>query len=156
MSSPQPDDELLDELRSMLRSADAAPAEVTEFAKAALGWRRLDADLAELLTDSALETEAAATRSEGAGIRSLTFQSSELTIDVDIQSEGTTHVLLAQLAPAAPGVQVEAQSVDGQVASTSDADDLGRVRLALEGSGSFRLRVTGAGAMPIETSWFSL
>src|SRR5439155_25447419 len=39
---PYERDELLDELRSVLARADAAPAEVTEFAKAALGWRRLD------------------------------------------------------------------------------------------------------------------
>jgi len=156
MSDAEHDDELLAELRTVMRTADAVPAEVTEFAKAALGWRRLDAELAELLTDSALESAAAATRAGRSGARSLTFRAGEVTLDVEIQSDGAKHVLLAQLAPAPTSATVEVQRVDGEVAATGEADELGRIRLSVEGSGSVRLRIAVVGAAPIETSWFSL
>ena len=54
------DERLADELRALVAPSTPCPAEVEAFAKAALGWRRLDADLAELLSDSALEAEALA------------------------------------------------------------------------------------------------
>jgi hypothetical protein len=57
---PDPDDPLVAELRTLVARVDPVPPLVTQVAKAALGWRRLDADLAELLSDSALETEALA------------------------------------------------------------------------------------------------
>ena len=42
----------------LFAEVDPVPPLVIETAKASLGWRRLDADLAELLSDSALEEEA--------------------------------------------------------------------------------------------------
>ena len=60
-------EEVLRELRSLVDEVDPVPAEVTAFAKAALGWRRIDADLAELLSDSALEPETAALTRSGGG-----------------------------------------------------------------------------------------
>jgi hypothetical protein len=149
---PEPDDELFDELRSVLRRTDPVPAKVTDFAKAALGLRRLDAELAELLEDSVLDEVAALTRGDAG--RSLTFRSEGLTIDVEIQDGH----LLGQLAPPPAGATVELQAEDGTVADTVDADGLGRFRLELGGEGRFRLRVVRrdpAGA-PVETSWFSL
>jgi len=150
---PEPDDELFEELRSVLRRTDPVPAEVTDFAKAALGLRRLDADLAELLEDSVLDSEAAAL-TRGGGGRSLTFRSDDLTIDVEIQDGH----LLGQLAPPPASASVELQGEDGTVAASADTDGLGRFRLQLGGEGRFRLRVLRrdpAGG-PVETSWFSL
>jgi hypothetical protein len=147
---PDPDDELFDELRSVLRRTDPVPAEVTDFAKAALGWRRLDAELAELLVDSALDSEAPAL-ARGGGGRSLTFRTDDLTIDVEIQDGH----LLGQLAPPAVA-RVELQGEDGTVAATADADALGRFRVELGGEGRLRLRVMRPGGTPVETSWFSL
>jgi hypothetical protein len=149
-----PNDELLDELRTVLRRTDPVPAEVTDFAKAALGWRRLDAELAELLEDSALESDSAALTRGAAGLRSLTFRSDELTIDVEVQPE----TLLGQLAPPPVAATIELQLENGNVAATVESDSLGRFRLALEGEGEgrFRLRILRDGSQPLETSWFSL
>jgi len=146
---PEPDDELFDELRSVLRRTDPVPAEVTDFAKAALGWRRLDAELAELLDDSVLDEAAALTR--GGGSRSLTFRTDDLTIDVEIQDGH----LLGQLAPPA-SASVALEREDGEPAATADADVLGRFRLELGGEGRFRLRVVPGSGRAVETSWFSL
>ena len=137
-----PNDDLLEELRGVLRRTDPVPAEVTDFAKTAFGWRRLDAELAELLEDSALESEAAALARGVAGLRSLTFRSSELTIDVEVQPG----VLLGQLAPPPDAATIELQSENGDVVATADSDRLGR----------FRLRMVRPSASTVETSWFSL
>jgi len=146
----EPDDELFDELRSVLRRTDPVPAEVSDFAKAALAWRRLDAQLAELLEDSALDEAAARTR--GGGSRSLTFRTDDLTIDVEIQDGH----LLGQLAPPPAEATVELQGEDGELAAAADADALGRFRLELGGEGRFRLRVVPPTGLAVETSWFSL
>ena len=93
-------DPLLDELRDMFAGDDPVPPLVTEMAKASLGWRRLDADLAELLTDSSLESESfALARGVGATLRSVSFSAGRLTIDVEIHGEGADRTMLGQLSP---------------------------------------------------------
>src|SRR4051812_23791901 len=81
-----PDEEaaLIAELRGVLDRVDPPAPEVREFALAALGWRRHDAELAELLEDSALETEATAATRAGGATRRLVFRAEELTIDVEV------------------------------------------------------------------------
>jgi len=154
MSTPDPNDELLDDLRNIFRRTDPVPPEVTEFAQTALGWRRLDADLAELLADSALETNAALAR--GGEGRWLTFRADDLTIDVEIQTDGEARTLLGQLAPPPPAATVEVQSTDGNVVASAESDELGRFRLSLVAGGHLRLRVLREGAAPVETSWFTV
>ena len=154
MSTPDPNDELLDDLRNIFRRTDPVPPEVTEFAQTALGWRRLDADLAELLADSALETNAALAR--GGEGRWLTFRADDLTIDVEIQTDGEARTLLGQLAPPPPAATVEVQSTDGNVVASAESDELGRFRLSLAAGGHLRLRVLREGAAPVETSWFTV
>jgi hypothetical protein len=147
-----PNDQLFEELRTVLRRTDPVPAEVTDFAKTSLGWRRLDAELAELLEDSALESESPALARGTAGVRSLTFRSAELTIDLEVQ-DGS---LLGQLAPPPAAATIELQLENGDVTATAESDGLGRFRLAAEGDGRFRLRILRPGAAAVETSWFSL
>lgn len=154
-----PDAELMNELRSILERVDPPPAEISEFAKAALGWRRLDGELAELLADSALETEATAlARSGSTGGRWLTFRAEGLAIDVQIETDGEVRTLLGQLAPPPAAAAIEVQAGDGTVTATADADSLGRFRLTLESGGRLRLRVLRPDPPepPIETSWFSV
>jgi hypothetical protein len=151
----QPDDQLLDDMRNIFRRTDPVPSEVTEFAQAALGWRRLDADLAELLADSALESDRLALARGGEG-RWLTFRAEDLTIDIEIQTDGKARTLLGQLAPPPVAATVEAQSTGGTVVATTESDELGRFRLILESDGHVRLRVLREGAAPVETSWFSV
>jgi hypothetical protein len=148
----------MDELRSLLGGADPVPAEVTEFARAALGWRRLDAVLGELLSDSALEADSAAlVRSEGDS-RWLTFRAGDLAIDVEVRADGAARSLLGQLAPPPARATVEVQAADGAVIATAESDALGRFRLALDAGGRIRLRVSALDppAPPVETSWLSL
>jgi hypothetical protein len=154
-------DPLLDEFRELFADADPVPPLVTETAKAALGWRRLDADLAELLSDSSLETgELALARGAGATLRSVSFSAGPLTIDLEIHGENAERTLLGQLSPPPPQARIEVQSAgDGAPAAVVDPDELGRFRAQLPPGKAFRLRVAlgeGPRAKWIETSWIPM
>jgi hypothetical protein len=82
-------DRLAGELREVFAQRDPIPPLVTQAAKAALGWRRLDADLAEVLADSALETSSLAlARGAHATLRSMSFSAGRFTIDSELHAEG--------------------------------------------------------------------
>ena len=155
---PDPDERLTAELRAFFAKVDPVPPLVSETAKASLGWRRLDADLAELLSDSALEEESfALARGSGAPARAVTFSSTDLTIDIEVHVEDQGRMLLGQLSPPAPAT-VEIQTVgDAQV--SAEADRLGRFRVRLSAGGPIRLRVLGVDgdtSPPVETSWITV
>jgi hypothetical protein len=148
------DDALLAELRAVVGQLDPVPPQVSEAAKAVLGWRRLDADLAELLADSALESELAGVRSGTAHARSVTFAAPGLEIDVEIRRDNGRMRLLGQIEPPAPAT-VELQTEDGSTAASAETDALGRFRLELDASpGRARLRITRQDRV-VETSWLS-
>src|SRR6266581_2448345 len=121
------EDPLVAELRRLAGEVDAVPDEVAAYAKAALGWRRVDAELAELLSDSRLESGLAGVRSGEARIRSVTFRADGLEIAVEIHDTDPGVRIMGQLAPAAKAA-VEVQRDDGTVASSVEADELGRFR----------------------------
>jgi hypothetical protein len=78
------DDELLAELREAVAEADEVTDLQREAARAAFTWRTVDAELAELLHDSALES--AAVRGDDTA-RTLSFASGPLTLEVEIDGE---------------------------------------------------------------------
>ena len=147
---------LLGELRLLAADVDPVPAQVTLFANAALDWRRMDAALAELLSDSLLEPESVASvRSGVAKARAVTFRASDLDLDVEIQEADPGLVLLGQLDPPARA-EVHVQRDDSSIAVTSEADELGRFRVELPAGGRVRILVRRAEAPPVETSWISI
>jgi hypothetical protein len=155
-----PDEPLVADLRDYFARVDPVPPLVTQAAKAALGWRRLDADLAELLADSTLEAESLATvRGAGAAVRSVSFGAGELTIDLEIHVDGTRRTLLGLLTPASIA-RIEIQTADGaSTVATSESDALGRFRTQLSAGGNIRLRLVPVdlgSASPVETSWITL
>ncbi len=143
----------------MLLREDPVPPLVTEAAKAALGWRRLDADLAELLADSSLEAGSPAlTRGAGAALRSVNFSAGALSIDVEIHGGSADSVVLGQLSPPTCAT-IEVQTADQAAPAVIESDDLGRFRTKLPPANAFRLRVAigdSAGPKWIETSWIPL
>jgi hypothetical protein len=150
-----PDDPLLAELRRLAGVVDPVPEAVSAYARAALGWRRIDAELAELLVDSQLEASTT-TRSVSESERTLTFKSSDLGIDVELQPGDDEVLLLGQLSPAGVA-EIDAQRDDGSVAATAQADELGRFRINLAAGMRIRLVVRREPpAPPVETSWIDL
>jgi hypothetical protein len=153
-----PDERLMAELRGFFAEVDPVPPLVGEMAKASLGWRRLDAELAELLSDSALAEQAfALTRGSEAPARAVTFSSSGLTIDIEVHGDDQDRTLLGQLSPPAPAT-IEIQRMADAPLST-EADRLGRFRIRLPSGGAIRLRIVGADGSPsgpVETSWITV
>jgi hypothetical protein len=148
------DEALIEQLRSTLQ-ADAVPRAVTDAAKAAFGWRRIDAELAELLSDSALDAEPALARGE-ALVRSVTFSAGRTIVELEIHQDRARRTLLGQLSPAATWT-VEVQQADGSAAAESVRSDLlGRFRVALEHGGTIRLRLSGTNDAVIETAWIPI
>jgi hypothetical protein len=153
--APDPDEPLVADLRALFATADPVPPLVTEAAKAALGWRRLDAELAELLSDSAVEDDALAlARGGGAPVRSVSFGAGELTIDIEVHHDGERLTVLGQLSPPS-ATRVEIQHADGDSEPAAQTDALGRFRARLTADGPIRLIIGASGDGPgaIETSW---
>ena len=151
-------DRLQDDLRELFSTVDPVPPLVTEAAKAALGWRRLDAELAELLADSALDAESVAlARGAQATLRSMSFKAGQVTIDIEIHGEGADRTALGQISPAGRA-RIELQTADQAASTIVESDELGRFRIKLPASGSIRLRVASdpAGANWVETTWIPL
>ena len=146
-------DALTEELRALFASVDPVPPAVTEAGKAVLGWRRLDADLAELLSDSALESELAGVRGE-LRTRSVVFGSADVELDLEVRYEADSVLLLGQITPAGD-VTVQVQASDGTTDEVA-VDDLGRFRVELHRAARIRLLVVPAGGRAVETSWLAL
>jgi hypothetical protein len=151
MNDAWTDEELLAELRRALESRAAVPPEFIEAARGAFAWRTIDADLAQLTYDSLAGLEAApATRSEPASIRTLTFTSSRLTIEIEVAADS----LLGQVVPPGAGT-IMLQPQDGTEAVIT-ADEIGCFVIQPVPVGPFRLRCpTGAG-IDVLTSWITL
>jgi hypothetical protein len=153
-----PDERLMGELRAFFAEVEPVPPLVIETAKASLGWRRLDADLAELLSDSALDEERfALARSGEAPARAVMFSSAELTIDIEVHVDDQGRTLLGQLSPPAPAT-IEVHPMV-QPPLTAEVDHLGRFRTRLPSGDTIRLRILradGRGGPPVETSWITV
>jgi hypothetical protein len=142
------DDRWLEELQQALREPAAVPRDVVESAYQAYAWRTVDAELAELTSDSLTDGHAlAGARADArSGPRELTFTSTTLTIELQIAVS-----VLGQVVPAQTG-QVELLLQDGSTA-VYDVDDIGRFAIDPAPEQPFRLRVT-AGATAA-TGWIT-
>ena len=154
--SPEDDtrrEALFDELRAAF-GADPPPPNVVEGARAAFTWRRIDAELAELLADSALAEEPLAGVRGADEVRSLSFRAGDLALELDIEGDGERRRLIGQLAPAGPA-DVEVRHPGGVLSLR--ADELGRFAGDVPaGPISLRCRPDGEGAGVVETSWISI
>jgi len=120
------DDELLAELRAAVAEAEQVTDRQREAARAAFTWRTVDAELAELLHDSALES--AAVRGDDAA-RTLTFASGPLTLEVEIDGD----TVMGQVVGAAAETVLMQRSI---------ADDF---PLPVDPSGFFRIKGVAPG-----------
>ena len=78
------DDQLLAELRNSLDLADPPPDRLATVAKAALTWRTIDADLAEIAFDSAQDLVGVR---DTAVQRQVTFETADLEIEIMMTDE---------------------------------------------------------------------
>jgi len=96
------------------------PPSFVEAGKAAYSWRTIDAELAALTYDSAWEgQEFSLTRAESAQLRTLSFASDGLTIELEL----TPHEVLGQISP--PQAGTVRLTSDSEALGTLPIDDLG-------------------------------
>lgn len=147
------DEFLLASLAEALTALDPVPAHLLEVARGSLTWRTVDADLAELVADSALEPSG--TRGRRTQPRTLTFSVGETTVVVEVAGEGALRRLLGQVVMPRPA-EVEVRHARGT--STVQTDDLGRFRLDAVPAGPLSLACTFAGSVQpsLVTSWVTV
>jgi hypothetical protein len=155
MSVRDPDDLLLDELRRIAAVVDPIPDTLVQAARESLTWLRVDAELAELLSDSIVDDERLELVRSSGGVRAVTFEADGFTIELDILGEGAHRTIVGLLVPAATA-EIEVQTSVAPL--TVAADTHGRFRAENVPEGRMRLRITGhpASAAPAETSWITI
>jgi hypothetical protein len=151
------DDTLLAELRRVVAVIDPVPEAVRVSARAALDWRTLEAELAELVHDSRIDEPALAVRGGSeAGARTLTFEADGLEIELEAepQDDGDRLRITGQLVPPQTA-QIGIATGAGLVLTR--ADERGRFAALGVARGRMRLRcwLDGApdGGRLVETAW---
>jgi hypothetical protein len=151
------DDELFDRLAATLRDADEPPEHVVELARASFGLRRLDAELAELVADSAMEATPAGVRHDGRATRMLTFEAGDAEIEVQVSAAGAGDwQIVGQVVPPAPAAVGIQPANPALSAAETQADELGRFAARLTGRGPWRLVWRRQGQQPVMSPWILL
>lgn len=145
---------LLSMLRHVIEVVDPEPEYLRELGRAAFSVRRVDAELAELVSDSSLQRELV--RSAGADPRLLTFQVGGVFVEVQVSRLETRRELIGQvdgLDTEGEG-RVEIEAARGEVL-TAPLDELGRFVFDEVPMRLVRLRVVAPG-VDVTTDWVNL
>ena len=128
------DDELTAALTSLWAAVDPVPAAARQAADAAIEWRDLDSELAQLTSETGLDRELAHVRGEAP--RLLSFTSGSTVIELEISVADGLVRLLGQLEPAQEA-DVTVQSTGWSHGARAD----GRGRFSLDALPEGRMRV---------------
>jgi hypothetical protein len=142
-----PDEELMERLRRIADEVDAPPELVEESARAAFLTRRLDAELAELVSDSDLTTSGV----RGAGPRALAFELRDLTLELQLD-EGPDGLAMRGLVIGMTGpVHVEVDTPGSS--SSAETDESGWFSVADVPRGPVRVRLQLSDDVEVSTGW---
>jgi hypothetical protein len=156
MSDELCDNELEEELRRLVGLLEPVPPWLVQAAQETFGWRDMDHELAELISDSLLDADEALLVRGSQERRLVSFRASEVSIDVEVTHTAAGRNLLGQLTPPQSAV-VEIRRRHGAV--EVEADELGRFRSGRlpPGPASLRIRPTADPAAPrVATDWICL
>jgi hypothetical protein len=138
---------LLELVGRALRAVEPVPEHVITGALAAWTWRTIDAELAELVFDSAAELTGV--RSEDTA-RQVTFQAPGVEIEVMVVDDAVRRIV-GQLVPGAE-MTIELHGADRVL--TTRSDHLGRFGFDEVFSGPVRLTILGDEGQPVvHTDW---
>jgi hypothetical protein len=151
-------DETEAELEHLMRliadSVDPVPAAAVRAAKESFVWRTIDAELAALAYDSAVDRDTATlvrsatqTRDEP---RVLTFTTPRFTVEIEVVRARRETELFGQVVPAGPS-SVQIRHPGGVVELS--VDDLGRFGPGRLPVGPVSLRFAGPDEAPFITQW---
>jgi hypothetical protein len=149
------DDQLLAALASVLRTSESAPDWLVELAKADYDLLAVDAELAQLTSDSGLAGTQSALRSAAAP-RLTVFDTQDLSVEVQIEPGARTGSwrLIGQLTPAEPA-RIQVRQPGGEPFWV-DADDLGRFTVDQLTDGPLSLVCARTGQRPAVTEWIAI
>ena len=150
-----PDEVLLADLRRIASVVDPLPDSLVHAGRESLTWRRVDAELAALLSDSSVDDHRLALVRSTGSARAVAFEAGDFTIELDILGSGAQRTLVGQLVPPRPAM-IEVQTTESR--TTVEADEHGRFRVEGVPVGRMRLRVTGREPMDAaaETTWITI
>jgi hypothetical protein len=140
------DEELMASLGRALEAADPMPPWLLESAKSAYVWRTIDAELAELVFDSAVD-ELVGVRSTDTA-RQVTFRGPG--VEVEVMIAGATRRLVGQLIPPQ---SADVELLHGGMAVEAVADRLGRFSFEKVEPGPVQLRMVTGDRRSIMTQW---
>jgi hypothetical protein len=143
------DDDLLRELSAALAEADAA-ATVLAAGHAAWAWRDIDAELAALAYDSALDPRLSELVRAAAPPRTIVFRTADLSVELEVSGQDVA----GQLVPPGPG-EAELRWPGGGTRPVP-LDEAGRFEFDAVPSGLVRLRCRAAGGAALTTTWVRL
>jgi hypothetical protein len=144
------DARILARLREGLAQSEPVPSDVTEFARAAFGWRNIDAELAELDFDSIDEEIPSGVRSTGTA-RMISFQAGQWMLDIEFD-EGSGR-LIGQISPEST-FTVELHTSGALF--TVESDELGRFSAEGIAPGPLSLVLRFPDRSVIKTQWVVL
>lgn len=146
------DERLLAALREVIGDGQPTPSFSADLAKRSYGLRAADAELAALVSDSALAATVATVRS-GAPSRLAVFEAAGLSVEIEIEpaARAGSWRLTGQLTPAGPArIQVRRQHSE---AAAIDADGRGRFAAGDLQAGPLSLLCRRPGLPAAATEW---
>jgi hypothetical protein len=144
---------LMNRLHDMFSAHDAPPQNVIGLAQGLFGLRSLDAELAALTGDSAVDGLAVAVR--GSDVRLLTFESAELAIEIEVSGTGRTRRVVGQLVPGGPAT-LEARQPSAPRPLHAEADERGRFEFGALAPEPLSLTWRRPGSRAVTTEWIGL
>jgi hypothetical protein len=147
------DEALMAELAAAVAEEAAVSDRRRTAARAAFTWRTVDAELAELLHDSALDA-GAAVRSGSEGPRTLSFRRAAVTLEVEVDGDQVLGEVIDEHIEGSGHAAVTLQRPDAED-RTVDADSSGFFRFEDVAPGPVRFVVSRAG-WSLTTPWATI
>jgi hypothetical protein len=151
------DDAMMVRLGALFEQHDAPPDLAIRLAEQSFGLRSVDAELAALVADSAVDEALIGVRGhdgpwDRAAPRLLTFEAGDLALEIAVERQNGRRRLLGQLLPAAPA-RIEVRQPSVVASRWSDADERGRFTVEDVVPGPISVTCHRDGHPAITTEW---
>lgn len=141
-------------MRSVTGEADPPPELVLEAGRAAFAMRAIDAELAELVADSAYDDAELVTRAVVSDVRMLSFECGDVSVELDVETDPWSRSLRVHgIAVGAVGDVVVVRTAS-RTSVPLDAD--GRFDAGDVEPGPLRLELATADGRRVTTSWVTV